>query len=247
MTDSQHPNDDVLIDVAMQLVEAEAEQAILRHIGSCQPCEARFHRLAAEWELAAVRADEIRRRPRATSGSHHLLTWVGSIASRPITRWVAAAATLVVLLITLAPQLWKSAPQSALTVLPELTSDVLQRAALPESDSARLKQAMNAYKHGNYEDAVAALSAMETIGPVEALRRVYLASALAWIGRYQDAIDTLDPAPLYAVPDPWSAEAKWTLYVCLMKTAQTDRAQRVLDDLARMPGEAGDRARELSR
>lgn len=241
MNTSPHPSDEVLVDLAMQFTTSERGRVVMDHMKECPACESRFLEIAAGWERAAVRVADLAQSSDVPGES----AWarIRAAFSLPTARWATAAVAAAVLALLLFPRLLS--PPQRLTTLPALTPDVLQRATLPEAASRRMIEGIEAYGRGDYEVAIAALSDVQTSGPIDALRRVYLASALAWSGRHEDAIATLENVPLDVVPNPWSVEAKWTLYVCLTETGQTEGAQVVLESLAEAPGEPGDRARAL--
>lgn len=246
MNRTEHVSDEVLADLSMRLFEGPSTADGLQHISGCPSCEQRFRDMAAEWERSAVYAPEILESParaaRATSSPwRRLRQWLAS----PQLRWAAVALTAVALFLFMIPRLIETPSESQVTMLPALTPDVLPRAVLPNAGNDAMIQGLDAYARKDFDAAIAALASLQTTGPADALRRVYLASAYAWTAQHEQAVETLEDVPLDAVPDPWSAEARWMLYLSLTEMGQSERAQAVLRELAATPGEAGSRARAV--
>jgi hypothetical protein len=87
----------------------------------------------------------------------------------------------------------------------------------------------------------------ETDEATELIRGIYLGSALAWAGKYAQAVEVLEGVPLHLVPAEWGREAQWTLYEVQRVTGRRTAADSLLQILSHKPGEIGDRARERLR
>jgi hypothetical protein len=77
------------------------------------------------------------------------------------------------------------------------------------------------------------------------VRRVYLGSALAFQGRYQQAVECLSPLRESVIPDPWGTEARWTLCVALYGAGERGAADSLLSVLSKVDESARIRARAL--
>ncbi len=241
-----HIDADQCVNLLRDLLEPEERGRVLAHLGACPRCEARFREMAADDELRWARV-----RLRRDAGGRLFLDHRGPVARRAgagpawrlswprIGLWTAAAAviTIAILLLRAAP-----GPVADLPPLPGVPGQTTFR------DAARiagphLAEGLAAYEEGEYDRAVALLSASPVQGPWETMRRIYLASALAMTGRYREAADHLRTVPRADLPDTWDAEARWTLYVALRESSQETAADSLLDVLANEPGSVGERAR----
>jgi len=120
-----------------------------------------------------------------------------------------------------------------------------------------LMAGLAAYDSGDFEGAVEVLRRAREPGPEGAhqepglgrvhqmVRDIYLGSALARMGKYEEVVEVLGAVSLLLVPDPWGSEARWTLYVALTGCGRETAADSLLRLLVREPGEVGERARRL--
>ncbi len=111
-----------------------------------------------------------------------------------------------------------------------------------------LRAGLEAYENRDFERAVEALRTArepELDRVHQMVRDIYLGSALAGMGKYEEAVEVLREVKLQLVPDPWGCEARWALYVALRGCGQEAAADSLLRVLASEPGEVGDRARRL--
>jgi hypothetical protein len=239
-----HPDDEVLADLAMRVLPGNDARRALDHMASCPECETRFQRIAADWEQSAARAGELSGRTIRDIVARPSPS-LADVLRRPVMRWAIGAAAVVVAALILLPIRTNGPETPGPTRLPLLTHDVLPRSVLPTDQNDALLEGLDAYARDDFRGAIDALQAVETTGPVEALRRVYLASAFVFEGQCDEAIEILEGVPLDAVPDPWSAEALWTQYIALSDCGRATDAERVLRDLAVYPGEPGERARSI--
>jgi hypothetical protein len=244
---AHHVDDEVLADLTMRLLSGDEAQAALDHMATCRACEMRFQQIAGEWERSAALAGPVPDRT-IESSKHHDTTATLSFKRfwrKPVGRWMIGTAAAVIAALMLIPMRMGGPGIPAPTKLPPLTRDVLPRSVLSTDQNDTLLRGLDAYARDDFASAVDALREVEATGPVDALRRVYLASALVHEGQCKEAIEILDGVPLDAVPDPWSAESKWTQYVALTECGRQADAEKVLRELSRHPGEPGERARAI--
>jgi hypothetical protein len=118
-----------------------------------------------------------------------------SLLHLPAYRWalpalVAAAILLIVF--------WPRAPEipadAGLRWLPVSIEGLRVRAEADPTAGADLLAGFDAYARQDAQAAIAALQKTAASGQLETLRRIYLGSALAWSGRYPDAVTVLRPA-----------------------------------------------------
>lgn len=240
---SAHYGDDVYVDLIVDLLPAAEADAVLQHLHRCADCEKRFQQLAGQWERAAAYAHIATNAPtdatEQATGVWARLAWA---LQRPRIR-VAFAAAVAVLLILLVPKLVEKPGEVLPGKLPAIRQDVELRAVVPPVQNEELVAGLDAYAREDFDEAVRRLRAIVMPGPQDAFRKVYLSSALVWIREYTEAIQILESVPLDLVPEPWSGEARWTLYVALRGAGHTARADSLLEDLQNQPGALGDRAR----
>ena len=240
-----HMSDEVLTDLAMNLLPGGHASKAVEHIASCSACEERFRGIAAEWESSAARVDEILSQARRADHARASTPSAYERYVHPNIKWAVTAAALIVIAM-IVPMLVPEPDEGPVaTKLPPLTRDVLPRAVISGEQNEVLMKGLNAYAEDDLDKAIVALQQVTTEGPIDALRRVYLANALTRQGRFNEALNILEPVPLELVPDPWSSEAQWTQYVAFVRSGQTDRAQTVLEALAEQPTAAGARARAI--
>jgi hypothetical protein len=244
-----HPDDDTCTDLVLGLLPDVEAESILEHLENCRHCEEHFQKMAADWEVLTIRA-HIGRLGDAAGTKSDRTDPVGSRArwralSRPRLRLAVAGVVALTILLWLIPGRPPDTNRDLLGKLPVPGTESNKRTdhlAMPEE----LSEGLVEYDRGNFEAAAALLSDVSAAGPTRIFRDVYLGNALAWTGRYRDAVQVLNEIPLELVPEPWSGEARWTLYVALRGAGQIERADSLFQQLQIDPGIAGDRARELS-
>lgn len=243
-----HVSDDVCFDLVLELLPRDQMDLVLRHISSCSPCEKRFQELAGDRERSAVFANtesttghRARRAVSQRSVWEPVMYWLGRRRVR-LGLAMGLAAVLIGMLI-----LDRPAELDGISIgkLPPYEEVGPLRMALPPASGEALQQGLELYSEGAYEQAARGLGGFSAAGPSEAFRRIYLGSALALSGDFEAALVVLEDVPVDVVPEPWSGEGRWTLFVALRATGQTERAQEIVDELATEPGEVGDRARRF--
>jgi hypothetical protein len=152
---------------------------------------------------------------------------------------IAAAALLLVLL----PE--KERSVSTLNWLPLSAEGPSLRSSVEAIANKDLAAGLDAYAARDLDQAITLLERAEASEQMETIRKIFLASALAWSGNHAEAVSVLQTINLRTLPDPWGGEAHWTLYVALEKSGQTASADSLLRILAQERGDVGDRARRL--
>ena len=102
-----------------------------------------------------------------------------------------------------------------------------------------------AYDRRDLAAARRLLSAPASSEPLETLRRIYLGSALAWIGDYAETAALLGSVKLDEVPEPLRGEARVCLYAAWVGAGRKASADSLLRLLRAEPGEIGERARRV--
>lgn len=111
--------------------------------------------------------------------------------------------------------------------------------------SPELREGLVAYSDGDWRRAIGLLRDAPADGATDLLRRVYLASALAFSNRPADALVELEDVPLDRLPQPWGGEARWTRAIALRDLGRTSEARDALLEIADEPGALGERARQI--
>ena len=263
-------NEDLCLDLMHELLPADEKEELLTRISLDPVLEQTFREMVAERErLKASRrlqvlstgelaievvhasdtpnmergADRAQRESRGWSRQ-----WERLLAGlrRPrfrLTLGLASAAALVFLVVW--PQI-RSTPHSGLLQrLPSYGDDLRFRAAAEFSSDDNLIAGLEAYGQGHDQRAISLLEATVTADDLETVRRLYLGSALAHRGKYQEAVAHLEAFASSSLPDPWGSEARWTLFVALMGSNRAASADSLLHILAAEPGEVGERARQF--
>lgn len=262
-----HLDEHLILDFLQGLLSSTEAGAVLSHMVDCPACERLFKERAKEaecldatkvlrftpdGELRVERRGAALREPRPEIRRLEFLPngWKGILAgfSRPRVRLAGVlAAAVVVLLVGWVyfsgtrddPRLFMLRPFSFQLQPREVTN------ALPVED---LTTGLEAYSEKDFERAIEYLEnagASELSDVHETVRIIYLGSALAWNGRYEEAAELLEKVPFPLVPGEWGGEAHWTLYVSLRATGKEARADSLLHILAGRSGEVGERARRL--
>jgi len=263
-----HVDEDLCIDLIHDLLPVAEKERVLRHLSVCAACEELVRGRVVEHEhrraAKAVRFSPdgeilVEERTEASDdgaedvagfrlgdllvrAGSRLLEWVQSARLRPA--WaVAIPAALLILL------LWPhetGPPETVLLRWLPSSSEILPlRAADSSGATEDLAAGLAAYAARDLETAVQRLEATEATGTLETVRRAYLGSALAWTGRYAEAAEILQTVSPRALPDPWAAEARWTLFVALRGSGQIAAADSLLQALAEEGGDRVARARRL--
>ncbi len=161
----------------------------------------------------------------------------------------AAVAAVAVFTVVLVMKYTGGPDTPELYRLPPYSFHLQTRDAAGAIDAVDLEGGIEAYERGDFERSVELL---DRAGEIELdvtqgiLRRIYLGNALAWQGKYDEAVKVLEGVSFPLLPDEWSGEAQWTLYVALRRSGRETDADSLLRDLASKTGEVGDRARRLT-
>jgi tetratricopeptide (TPR) repeat protein len=118
----------------------------------------------------------------------------------------------------------------------QIFAEVLDRKNVPQPvrDRARFFLGKVWYQRGYFEKAADALTAAGKAGltpAMEAERRMLLAQALLYQGKYPAAIAVLDN---WKGPIVWQAYAKFNLGVAFVRSGQLDAGARLLDEIGRL-------------
>lgn len=250
-----HLDDDMCVDLVLELLPANGASAAVQHVEQCADCEQRVREVAGEYEDLLVRVHDgelratLRRsigaktqvRPARSSAWSSLLT----AFKQPPLRFAAGLAVVVLIVLLFLPTRSPNRDFRLLEKLPPFTSEAERRTELPLTLGDRLISGLDAYDRDDFDRAQRELRAARSTGPVDLYRQIYLASALALSGQYDESTKLLESLPLDLVPEPWSSEARWTLFVAFRASEQNVRADSLLHVLAQEPGEIGERARDL--
>jgi hypothetical protein len=262
----RHIDEDVCLDLLQGLLPPADEGLVLAHISDCPACEALFQAVAAEsarteatmvvrtlpdGEIVLERRGTAVRsprpvRPRPGHALSRAWLYLQRLFLKPRYRLAGAVAlVLAVMLLVLLPQYLGPHKASDLHLLP-LYTFTLQARDVADQVPADLRAGLNAYDKRDFEGTIALLTKptlADLDEPDEAIRKIFLGSALAWDGDYDRAADVLGSAPLESVPGEWGREARWTLYVSLRESRREAAATAVLRALAEETGDVGERAR----
>lgn len=271
---SKHLNEDTCLDLLRGFLRADERERVLAHTSTCAACEKLFAQSAAREERVRARgalsvqpggeivvepylpkepaASEIERveaeraeseGPQYTTRTRRTSTPYWKRIFRPAFGVAAAAAAAVVLLLVL-PGRDRDTVSALLHPLANLGEEVHVRSDAQTGENANLRQGIDAYTSGDMRGAADLLENAEAAGQLDNLRRVFLGSSYARLGEYQNAVDVLESVSFISVPDPWGGEGRWTLYVAYRALGRDEEAHTILEELAREPGQFGDRARE---
>ncbi len=255
-----HLDEDTCLDLMHGLLAAPQRAAALEHLATCPACEqalramaARQERTRASWRLVATPSGPQLENTTEAARDHTPpvdLFWLRRFARSLTLRMAVAGAVAVLALALVWPR--DKGPghgglDTALKVYPLPVHVEGTRVRAPEEggDPSALTAGLDAYASGSYIAAAQALRDAPTAAGLEAIRNVYLGSALALSGRFEGAVDVLSAIDLDQLPDPWGAESMWTLLVAYRASKMGDRADSILIRLARDQGDVGDRARSV--
>ena len=261
-----HLDEDVCLSLLQGLLTADERDRVLAHLDDCPRCQGFLQERAGEWErlrasrrlrfedsgeVTLERPEEILRaqeaegdesRPRAPLSE----AWIGFLAAlrKPRFRFAFGFVAAAVLFLVLVPPLLRSPHDASLIWLPVEDRSSPKRTLLREA-SDELDRGIEAYARRDLREAIELLEKAEASGPYDTFRRVYLGSALAWSGKYEEATEVLRTVRTRVVPGRWGPITRWTLYVALKESGRKASADSLLRLLVDEPGEVGERARQL--
>ncbi len=262
-----HVDIDLFPELLHGLLSKEETEAILAHLSVCATCENLLREGAADLErLRASRSlrctpdgdvvlEECRtpRREEPAAGEMPRGADLRRPAWRDLLRglrwprlaWALSLAGAVALCVVF---LWPRHPGTPESVplywIAPMGEGTLQRSTEQGALSPALAEALAAYDAHNLPRAIELLSqarAGDENG--ETFRKIYLGSALAMSGRYEEAVSVLGALPLESAPNPWGMEAHWTLYASLKASGREASADSLLRRLAQGERSIGERAR----
>ena len=269
-----HLTEDLYLDLFRGFLSPEERDRVLAHVETCADCEKMFVQWAAHEERVRVRGalraqpggaltvepyltedpaaseidpsevelgqDAVTQRP-ATKAPDRGFSWRRFF--RPAFGVAAAAAAAVVLLLVM-PRLGDDDLATMLQPMPQLGEEVRLRSDPPTGQEESFVDGVAAYEQGDLRAAVDLLEDADVTSRLDNLRRVYLGSAYTRLGEYEEAVRVLEAVSFVSVPDPWGGEGQWTLYVSYRALGRDAEAEAILEELAREPGEFGERARD---
>jgi hypothetical protein len=217
VTETVHPGDDRLIDLAASLLSPPVRSETLRHLEACPACEHRFRSIGREAERARLR----RTAPR------WFLPW----------RFAAIASSLLLVAVSVGLGMrWTARRDAAPYWFPVDRETVVLRAGAPDASSAIFQEAVEAYRRHDPSRAVALLhdrEIPESLDPV----KIMLASAYTHTREFAKAEAILEELRIETVPQPDRDRASWILYTALVGNGKTAEARAVAESLAAHPGE----------
>ena len=229
-----HVDDDRLIDLVHGLLPADEEAESLGHVRRCGPCEERLRGLASEHERVRVEVAARLERGRALPRRSRYVRGIGLAG--------AAAVAAALLLVLLLPRPGPQAAAPAAYWLPVDREEVVLRSAIG-AESSELSAALEAYRARDARLAAERLARANVGQAYEDLRRLYLASALALAGRYDEAEREHERLSEDTLPEPWRGRARWLHYTILRDAGREDEARSLLRELSARSGEAARLAR----
>jgi hypothetical protein len=241
-----HMDEDLCLDLLHGLLEPDAQERALDHLAACPACDRLFQLRAAAWErLRAQPVPVAAAMPDTTAAMRGGWRVVfGKTAVRRLATGLAAAS--VALLLLVGPGLRRAPLVQPLPWLPEIGRSIQARSPLAGAASAELAAGLEAYAAHDAGGAVRLLSSAQASGSLETVRKIYLGSALALEGRYEECVEVLRDTATPDLPDPWGSEVRWTLFVALRSAGYTAGADSLWQVLRGDPGEVGERARQLA-
>jgi hypothetical protein len=248
-----HLDEDLCMDLLNGLLPAEEVQRTLAHMDECPSCEAFVRARVSELERSRSQIEEVRDRlkmvadrKRGAEGSfldRFFAELRRSLRRRPVQVGAALAAVIIAVLLIL-PQLQQSPYEPELIVLPDISADLRFRADDESPFSIEFTSGLRAYNRGDFPDAVGILKKARATDAYAAIKDVYLGSALAWCGRYEEAVNILRPLSSEVLPELWDKGFRWTYLVALYQTGHSSIADSLAQLLAAEEDAFGERARQ---
>jgi tetratricopeptide (TPR) repeat protein len=261
-----HLDEHTIMDCLLGLMSPSQEQKTIAHLLECPSCEKLFQERSAEIErfhaTRILRSTPERkfyvekRGTAAQSGAkessrhqdvkEYIRDSIWARFRRPHIQLAGALVVAIIVAVVIVwPQFLGTPPPADLYVLRPYSFQLQQREIPGTAPNEDLKAGLEAYDKKEFEQAIELLEK----APIpehtahETIRQIYLGSALAWKGEYEEAVAVLDEVPFALVPGEWGKEAQWTLYVSLRESGHQASADSLLHVLSVKSGEVGERAR----
>ena len=254
-TPSSHFDEDACLDLVHGLLRREEEEPLLAHARACTACQELVRSMAAEREQLRAQAAFMRSKSsargqvRAGRWVDRWVDWITGAGRIPIPRLALGLGAAAIAIVVISTRLPMGGPSGSdevrLQWLPEVSGTIVSRDPRSEETDPELVAGLKAYAHHDAAGAIRQLEASRASGRTESLRLVYLGSALAWAGRYDEAAATLHGLDVESLPEPWRSETRWTLAMALRATGRMKGADSLLSTLATTEGDVGERARSL--
>lgn len=268
---SFHLDEHRCLDLLQGFLSSGEEEKILSHLTACPACEkllqeraterARLEatrvlrtgprgKLILERRGTAVRGHKVERKRRTLWDLFsQLFKGIPAVFGKRRFRLAGglAAAAVVFLLFTWLHYI-KTPRSPYLHLLPHYSFQLQTREVFEAVAINDIKTGLEAYEAEDFKRAVELLTRAgesELNETHETIRRIYLGSALAWRGKYKDALKVLEKVSFPLVPGDWGMEAQWTLYIVLKESSREASADSLLQVLSVKPGEVGERARRI--
>ena len=212
------------------------------HLHRCERCREILRQHVAERERLGVLVPprRVSRIEALTRASLHRAAPRRPIRVPPsrhaASRWMPLAAAVViagataVLWFAAARAPWAAIASSHAGSLPS-DPDVVTLRNGDAGAAAWLREGLRRYGRGEHADAVAWLERVPPDDPTRAVARLYGASALVRLGRFELALEHLDETQ-NRLPEPWDAERRWLTALAHLgagRAATADSVLRVLE------------------
>lgn len=249
-----HLDEDRCLDLLNDLLPPEEKLKALAHMEACPACERFVRARVSAWERSRSEIEDVHGRLDVESDLGDMRTpAVGPPArlgaglragfrrrSVRVSVGLAAAALAVFIATTL---LRGPAEELELDLLPDISADLRFRATEEFAPTGEFAAGTAAYKEHDFAAAIALLRKAEVPAAHATFKNVYLGSALAWDGRYDEAVAVLQPLATEVLPEPWGGAVLWTYFVSLHRSGNHARADSLANILAQESDALGERAR----
>lgn len=249
-TPGVHLSEDQLLDLHHGLLSVEERDQALAHLKICSVCEQRFLALGAERERLQSRGQpqflptgEVVLRPQHAARTHWWSDLLASLREQRTAGLFALAATAAAVILIFVPSWFGGSEELRLDQLPPFVSNVHPRHGLADISGEDFVVGLEAYASADYTRAISLLKQAHVAEDHEIFRRIYLGNALAWSGKYSQAVASLKSLPFTVIPDPWGGMGALTLYIAYRELGETAQADSIRNILMKRPGSIGDRVR----
>jgi tetratricopeptide (TPR) repeat protein len=263
-----HLDEHLVLDFLLGCLSPTENEKVLLHLTECPACEKLFQRRVAESErfdatriLHVLPDGELAVERRGTAArakswespnlwSYLIKFWqdVRMRCSRPRFQLAGGLAAVTALFLIVWFHGVRTSDTSPLYLLRPYSFQLQSREVPGTAPGEDFKAGLDAYNNKEFKLAIELLQRAkdsEQTAAHETIRRVYLGSAFAWNGDYEEAIEILETIPFPLVPPEWSREAHWTLYIAMKESGRDESADSLIEILSGKPGKVGERARTL--